>query len=111
MFGISSTLDKPTQLLLEEQRAYSSIDELSAEQQEQLDGVNFKLSRLGFRFFHPDDEYSRFLRMRNIALQEKFNTELPQELAENAVSLSRSEREDLAKRLVENLVEGSDNKR
>jgi ABC-type transport system involved in cytochrome c biogenesis ATPase subunit len=100
MFGIASTLDKPTQLLLEEQRAFAAIDTLSPAQQSQLDIINSQLERLGFRFLHPDDEYSRYLRLRNEVLTEKFDTKLPELLAEKSLAINREDRETLAKRLI-----------
>ena len=105
MFGISSTLDKPTQLLLEQQRAFAAKERLTRSEQESLDAVNQELEQLGFRFFHPDDEYSRYLRVRNEALQERFGTDHAEALASGAVSLEREERELLAKRLVAELLE------
>ena len=105
MFGISSTLDKPTRLLLEQQRAFASKNRLTRAEQESLDGVNRELEQLGFRFFHPDDEYSRYLRVRNEVLQERFGTNRAEDLASVAVTLGREERESLAKRLVAELLE------
>ena len=112
MFGISSTLDQPTQLLLEQQRTYASLETLTAEQQKQLDEVNAKLDRLGFRFFHPDAEFSRYLRLRQDALRTQFETEDPEKLIEGAMSLTRKEREEMGQRLIAELLkaqqEGSD---
>lgn len=105
MFGISSTLDRPTRLLLERQRAFAARDQLTRGEQESLDEVNRELEQLGFRFFHPDDEYSRYLRVRNEALQERFGTDRAEDLASGAVSLGREERESLARRLVGELLE------
>jgi predicted ATPase len=104
MFGITSSLDQPTQELLETQRAFAAKEKLSPDEQRELDGINAQLDRLGFRFFHPDDEYSRYLRLRNEALVERFETDLPNELAKNVVQMSRIEREDLAKRLIAELL-------
>ncbi|MDR6482852.1 AAA family ATPase [Paraburkholderia terricola] len=104
MFGIASSLDHPTQELLETQRAFAAKDKLTADEQGELDGINAQLDRLGFRFFHPDDEYSRYLRLRNELLVQQFNTEQPKELAKNAVQMSRTEREDLAKQLIAELL-------
>ncbi|MGW8389441.1 AAA family ATPase [Pseudoduganella sp. HUAS MS19] len=101
MFGISSSLDLPTQLLLETQRAFAAKERLTGEEQLELDGINAQLDRLGFRFFHPDDEYSRYLRLRNELLVQKFETAQPTELAKLAVQMPREEREALAKRLFE----------
>lgn len=109
MFGIASSLDAPTQLLLEQQRAFGAKKKLTRSEQKDLDAINLQLDRLGFRFFHPDDEYSRYLRLRNDALSAKFNVDEPAALAKQAVEMSRSEREDLAQRLIaEVLVEESE---
>jgi ABC-type transport system involved in cytochrome c biogenesis ATPase subunit len=104
MFGITSSLDQPTQELLETQRVFASKEKLSPGEQRDLDGINAQLDRLGFRFFHPDDEYSRYLRLRNELLVERFKTERPSELAKNVVQMSRTEREDLARRLIAELL-------
>lgn len=100
MFGIASSLDHPTQELLEAQRSFAAKEMLTVDEQRDLDEINGALSRLGFRFFHPDDEYSRYLRLRNELLVEKFSSEDPKQLAKHVVQMSRSERESLAKRLI-----------
>jgi hypothetical protein len=104
MFGIASSLDQPTQILLEAQRAFASKQTLTKDEQRELDKINVQLDRLGFRFFHPDDEYSRYLRLRNTLLVERFEVESPQKLAEKVVQMPRSERESLAKRLISELL-------
>lgn len=104
MFGIASTLDQPTQELLEQQRAFAAKEHLAESDQEALDAINAKLDRLGFRFFHPDDEFSRYLRLRNELLIRKFGDKDPVELAQYTVAMSREEREALAKRLIGELV-------
>ncbi|KVR19194.1 chromosome segregation protein SMC [Burkholderia ubonensis] len=104
MFGIASSLDHPTQELLEAQRAFAAKDKLTGDEQRELDRINAQLDRLGFRFFHPDDEYSRYLRLRNELLVQQFKTEQPKELAKNVVQMSRTEREDLAKQLIAELL-------
>lgn len=100
MFGIASSLDTPTQLLLEKQRAFGAIEKLTRDQQMQLDVINLQLDRLGFRFFHPDDEYSRYLRLRNQALAARFGEDDPAALSAHVVAMSRDEREALARRLI-----------
>lgn len=104
MFGIASSLDQPTQELLEAQRAFAAKEKLTLEEQRQLDGINFQLDRLGFRFFHPDDEYSRYLRLRNDLLVQQFETTQPTELAKHVVQMPRTDREVLAKRLIAELL-------
>jgi ABC-type transport system involved in cytochrome c biogenesis ATPase subunit len=105
MFGIASSLDQPTQELLEAQRAFAAKERLAPDEQRELDGINAQLDRLGFRFFHPDDEYSRYLRIRNDLLVEQFQGAQPTELAKQVVQLPRTEREALAKRLIAELLE------
>ncbi|HEX5391792.1 MAG TPA: AAA family ATPase [Rhodocyclaceae bacterium] len=104
MFGIASSLDQQTQRLLEEQRAYAAKESLTQEELHELDRINAQLDRLGFRFFHPDDEYSRYLRLRNQLLEEQFETTQPKELAKAVIQMPRTEREDLAKRLIAELL-------
>jgi hypothetical protein len=104
MFGIASSLDQPTQLLLEAQRGFAGKETLTNNEQQELDDINVQLDRLGFRFFHPDDEYSRYLRLRNALLVERFEVENPQRLAEKVVQMPREEREALAKRLIAELL-------
>jgi predicted ATPase len=105
MFGIASSLDRSTQLLLEQQRALAAKTKLSRSDQAALDKVNDELDRLGFRFFLPDDEYSRYLRLRNDLLVQRFDTAEPDEIASKVVEMSRVERELLATELIRELVE------
>jgi len=104
MFGISSSLDKETQLLLEKQRGFAAKEKLTTDELRELDSLNADLDRLGFRFFHPDDEYSRYLRLRNQLLVKQFKTDHPESLAQHVVKMSRVEREELAKRLIGELM-------
>lgn len=104
MFGIASTLDQPTQLLLERQRAYARKQKLDEEELARLTEINGKLERLGFRFFHPDDEYSRYLRLRNEAMRAKFGLEDPDALADRAVAMTPDEREELGNQLIQEML-------
>lgn len=104
MFGISSTLDQPTHLLLERQRAFAGKEHLSSGELEELSSINGKLERLGFRFFHPDEEYSRYLRLRSAAMQASFSTSDPEELAARSVAMESEAREELGRRLIEELL-------
>lgn len=104
MFGIASTLDQPTYLLLERQRAYAGKEHLTEEELVALSAINTKLERLGFRFFHPDEEYSRYLRLRSEAMRVKFETDDPEELARRSATMGPEEREELGKRLIRELL-------
>jgi hypothetical protein len=104
MFGIASTLDQPTHLLLERQRAFAAKDVLTSNEQRILTDINLKLERLGFRFFHPDEEYSRYLRLRSEAMRSRFGTDDPEALASFSTSMDASAREDLGNRLITELL-------
>jgi predicted ATPase len=104
MFGIASSLDHSAQVLLETQRAFAAKEQLTVNEQRDLDGINAQLDRLGFRFFHPDDEYSRYLRLRNDLLVQRFEAVQPGEIARQVVQMPRADREALAKRLIAELL-------
>lgn len=104
MFGISSTLDQPTHLLLERQRAFAGKEHLSPGELVELSSINAKLDRLGFRFFHPDEEYSRYLRLRSAVMQANFSTSDPEELAARSAAMGSEAREELGRRLIEELL-------
>ena len=104
MFGIASTLDHPTHLLLERQRAYAGKEHLSSEELKDLSDINAQLGRLGFRFFHPDEEYSRYLRLRSDAMRAKFGADYPEDLARRSIAMQPKEREELGKQLIRELL-------
>lgn len=104
MFGIASTLDQPTHLLLERQRAFAGKEHLSGTELEELSHINFQLDRLGFRFVHPDEEYSRYLRLRNSLLKSKIGSDDPEDLANHVIAMTSDEREVLGKRLIQELL-------
>jgi predicted ATPase len=104
MFGIASTLDPPTHLLLERQRAYAGKEHLSPQELIVLSEINSELERLGFRFFHPDEEYSRYLRLRNEAMRANFGLDDPNELARHSLAMEPDKREALGKRLIRELL-------
>jgi predicted ATPase len=105
MFGIASSLDRPTQLDLEKQRLLSTRDPLSPEEQGELEEINKRLDRLGFRFFYPDDEWSRYLRLRSEELERVFGTKEVDDLANRVLDMSLEEREELSRRLIASLAE------
>jgi predicted ATPase len=111
MFGIASTLDRDTQALLEKQRELGSREELTENEEKNLGEVNKELERFGFRFEHPDDEYKRYLKLRSEWLHKRFETRKAEDIAEGVARLSREEREQIAKKIVAdvlNEVEGDD---
>lgn len=105
MFGIASQLDETTQLDLERQRHLASREKLTPDEATELDAVNARLDQLGFRFFFPDDEYSRYLRIRNQEMERMFKTKDVEVLVRRVVDMTLEEREDLARRLISTLEE------
>lgn len=103
MFGIASSLDQPTYQLLERQRAYAGKERLSHAELAELSTINQQLERLGFRFFHPDEEYSRYLRLKAAVMRDRFGTDDPEVLAANSISMTPEERDELGKRLIQEL--------
>ena len=104
MFGIASSLDKNTQELLEKQRYFAGKKELNDIELADLAQINEKLEQLGYRFFLPDDEYSRYLRIRYEKLKLKFTSDDVNEITNGVISMSREEREKLADELISELL-------
>lgn len=105
MFGIASSLDKPTQELLEKQRLYAGKSTLDNTEQSDLDKINAELEQLGYRFSLADDEYSRYLRLRNQKLEAKFAETDIEKLASGVLAMTRDERETLADELIDALMD------
>jgi len=104
MFGIPSSLDKPTQVLLEKQRLYAGKSRLDIAEQNDLDEINAKLGQLGYRFSLADDEYSRYLRLRSHKLEARFTEADIEKIASGVLDMTRDEREALANELIDALM-------
>lgn len=104
MFGIASSLDRSTQLDLEKQRLFSTREKLTPKEQDELDELNTRLDLLGFRFFYPDDEYSRYLRLRSEELEKTYGTQDTGDLANSVLGMSLDERESLSRRIISSLA-------
>lgn len=104
MFGIASSLDKSTQVLLEKQRLYAGKSKLDITEQSELDEINARLELLGYRFSLADDEYSRYLRLRNQKLEAKFAETDIEKIAAGVLAMTRDEREALADELIDALM-------
>lgn len=71
MFGLRSTLDNPTEDLLRERRSLVELDQLTAEQRQELKLLDAKIEALGFTTAHWDKDYQEYLQIRK-----KLDTEL-----------------------------------
>ncbi|MEQ8375303.1 MAG: AAA family ATPase [Roseibium aggregatum] len=104
MFGIASTLDRETQELLEQQRELGSKDVLNPIEALNLTKINRDLDRLGFRFHHPDDEYTRYLKIRSEALHQRFEAKELEDVVNGVARLSLEEREKIAREVIAELL-------
>jgi energy-coupling factor transporter ATP-binding protein EcfA2 len=87
MFGLTSTVDKTTQNLLERQRTLSGSDRpLSEDQKAALEEVNKELESLGFRYQVRDPEFSEYLRERHQRTREEAESQAPESAAKAAIN-------------------------
>lgn len=62
IFGMPSTLDQPTQELLDARNRLARLSQLDKAQMEALDAINEQLRELGFMYEERDELYRQFLR-------------------------------------------------
>lgn len=77
MFGLRSTLDNPTEDLLRERRSLVELDQLTAEQRQELKSLDSKIEALGFTTAHWDKDYQEYLQIRKKLDAELFAEEEP----------------------------------
>lgn len=77
MFGLNSTLDRPTQDLVRERRKLLVEESLNDEQLSRLSTLNDILENSGFSTEHKDSEYSMFLRSKLKKNKELFDLDHP----------------------------------
>jgi predicted ATPase len=65
IFGMSSTLDRPTQKLVDERNRLARLGEPSDDELRRLEDVNHELRALGFLYEERDQLYGQFLRKLN----------------------------------------------
>lgn len=62
IFGMPSTLDEPTQKLIDERNKLARLKEPSLARAHELEVINDKLRKLGFMYEERDELYGKFLR-------------------------------------------------
>ena len=62
IFGMPSTLDRPTQELIDQRNKLARLAELTVAQAQQLEIINDELRKLGFMYEERDELYREFLR-------------------------------------------------
>jgi predicted ATPase len=91
IFGLRSTLDLPTQAILDERRELAAQDDLSLEQEERMDELNQELEGLDFSITMRDPLYHDFVKeyTRRASLALKQNIVLTPEQQEEQRRLTR----------------------
>lgn len=64
MFGLQSTLDRPTENLIRDRRAFLEKDALTEDDKNQLAALDKQIEALGFTTAHWDSDYQEYLRAR-----------------------------------------------
>ncbi|MEF1283953.1 AAA family ATPase [Vibrio sp. M250220] len=108
MFGLGSSLDKRTQKRLETYRALASIENKTRFEELRFQVISEWLDNDRFSMSQRDDDYERYIKIRNTLLNEKSDADSLQELVDFALSLSQEERDDVAKQAITKLL-GEDN--
>ena len=62
IFGMASTLDRPTQELIDRRNKLARLAELTVAQAQQLEIINDELRKMGFMYEERDELYREFLR-------------------------------------------------
>ncbi|PMK01173.1 AAA family ATPase [Vibrio sp. 10N.261.55.A7] len=108
MFGLGSSLDKRTQKRLETYRALASIENKTRFEELRFQVISEWLDNDRFSMSQRDDDYERYIKIRNTLLYEKSDADSLQELVDFALSLSQEERDEVAKQAITKLL-GEDN--
>jgi len=105
MFGLGSSLDKRTQKRLETYRALASIENKTKFEQLRFQIISEWLENDKFSMSQRDDDYERYIKIRNSILQKRSNAESLQELVDFALSLSQEERDQVATQAIKTLFD------
>lgn len=75
MFGLRTTLDNPTELLLRERRSLTEKEALTAKEKQRLIGLDARIEKLGFTTAHWDGDYKEYLQERRLIENDLFKSE------------------------------------
>lgn len=95
IFGLPSTLDKPTQIKIDRRNTLAAQEELSPALAKEFEKINAELRHLGFLYEERDKLYSRFLRELDSVELADVEPLTPEELRE---------REEEARSIVERII-------
>ncbi|EJH63371.1 MULTISPECIES: AAA family ATPase [Vibrio] len=105
MFGLGSSLDKRTQKRLETYRALASIENKTKFEALRFQVISEWLDNDRFSMSQRDDDYERYIKIRNSLLEEQSGMDDYQQLVNFALSLSQEKRDEIAKQAITKLLQ------
>lgn len=105
MFGLGSSLDKRTQKRLETYRALASIENKTKFETLRFQVISEWLDNDRFSMSQRDDDYERYIKIRNSLLKEQSGVDDYQQLVNFALSLSQEKRDEIAKQAITKLLQ------
>ena len=105
MFGLGSSLDKRTQKRLETYRALASIENKTKFEALRFQVISEWLDNDRFSMSQRDDDYERYIKIRNSLLKEQSGVDDYQQLVNFALSLSQEKRDEIAKQAITKLLQ------
>ncbi|MBF4302677.1 chromosome segregation protein SMC, partial [Vibrio anguillarum] len=105
MFGLGSSLDKRTQKRLETYRALASIENKTKFEALRFQVISEWLDNDRFSMSQRDDDYERYIKIRNSLLKEQSGMDDYQQLVNFALSLSQEKRDEIAKQAITKLLQ------
>lgn len=105
MFGLGSSLDKRTQKRLETYRALASIENKTKFEELRFQVISEWLDNDRFSMSQRDDDYERYIKIRNSLLKEQSGMDNYQQLVNFALSLSQEKRDEIAKQAITKLLQ------
>lgn len=96
IFGMPSTLDRPTQKLIDARNRLARLAELDDAQSKALDAINEQLRELGFMYEERDELYREFLRKMDDVELEGDKPRTPEQLRR---------RDEVARMVIEKLLQ------
>lgn len=105
MFGLGSSLDKRTQKRLETYRALASIENKTKFETLRFQVISEWLDNDRFSMSQRDDDYERYIKIRNSLLKEQSGVDDYQQLVNFALSLSQEKRDEIARQAITKLLQ------
>ena len=99
MFGLTSTLDDPTENLLRERRSLVEKDNLNLVDKGKLKDLDERIENLGFTTMHWDNSYRKYLQLRKQIEGDLFSD------FDDATPDILAQRKEIAKEIIGNIID------